>query len=77
MLGNGSLQANLAGVTLEIEDFNRVRNLIYPYSGINLQEGKQALVRARLMKRLRKLNIDTFSAYLDYIESVCRCTYDQ
>jgi chemotaxis protein methyltransferase CheR len=69
MLGNGSLQANLAGVTLEIADFNRVRNLIYSYSGINLQEGKQALVRARLMKRLRKLNIDTFSAYLDYIES--------
>jgi len=69
MLGNGSLQANLAGVTLESADFNRVRNLIYSYSGINLQEGKQALVRARLMKRLRKLNIDTFATYLDYIES--------
>lgn len=69
MLGNGSLQANLAGVTLEVADFHRVRNLIYSYSGINLQEGKQALVRARLMKRLRKLNIDTFATYLDYIES--------
>lgn len=69
MLGNGSLQANLAGVTLLSEDFDRVRRLIYSYSGINLHEGKQALVRARLMKRLRKLKLDCFTAYLDYVES--------
>ena len=69
MTGNGSLHANLTGIVLKQDDFERVRSLIYAYSGINMHEGKHALVRARLMKRLRELRMDSFRDYLNYIES--------
>lgn len=49
-------------------DFNRVRHLIYSYSGIYLHEGKEALVRARLMKRMRKFETNNFRKYLDFVE---------
>ncbi len=69
MTRNISVYTDLAGITLEEEDFARVSRIIYDYSGINLHEGKHALVRARLMKRLRKLKLNSFKQYLDYIES--------
>lgn len=50
------------------DDFNRVRKLLHSYSGIYLREGKEALVRARLMKRMRKLGIESFWDYLEYVE---------
>ncbi len=56
-------------VELKAADFDRVRSLIDRYCGINLHEGKQALVRARLMKRIRKLGISSFGEYLDYVEN--------
>ncbi len=49
-------------------DFNRVKELLFDYCGIFLQEGKEALVQSRLMRRMRKLGIESFSAYLDFIE---------
>ncbi len=54
---------------LKVADFERVRSLIDRYCGINLHEGKQALVRARLMKRIRKLGMSSFEEYLDYVET--------
>jgi len=43
--------------------------MLYDYCGIYLNEGKEALVRARLMKRVRKLGLGSFLEYLDYIEA--------
>lgn len=59
----------LKQLDLEKKDFERVRQIIYDYSGINLHEGKQALVRARLMKRIRKLGLSNFKEYLDIVEN--------
>lgn len=59
---------NIAQISLGKQDFNRVRNLLHSYSGIYLHEGKEALVRARLMKRIRKLGLGSFMEYLDYVE---------
>jgi len=59
----------LKQLDLEKNDFERVRQIIYDYSGINLHDGKQALVRARLMKRIRKLGLSNFKEYLDIVES--------
>ncbi len=59
----------LSDIVLSKRDFARVKNLLYNYSGIDLHEGKEALVRARLMKRVRKLGVGSFSEYLDYVES--------
>ena len=56
-------------ITLDRDEFNRVRQMIHDYAGIFLHEGKEALVRARLMKRVRKLGLRSFTDYLNYIEN--------
>ncbi|MEW6260162.1 MAG: protein-glutamate O-methyltransferase [Thermodesulfobacteriota bacterium] len=48
--------------------FQRVCDIVYRFSGIHLKEGKESLVRARLMKRLRALGIGSFEEYLRLIE---------
>lgn len=59
---------SLAGMTLKDKDFQRVREMIYTYCGISINEGKEALVQSRLMKRIRKLGLGSFTEYLDMIE---------
>lgn len=59
---------SLSGMTLKNEDFQRVRSMIYAYCGISINEGKEALVQSRLMKRIRKLGLGSFTEYLDLIE---------
>lgn len=51
-------------------DFARVRKLIYARAGINLHEGKQAMVYGRLSRRLRETGHGGFSQYLDWLESL-------
>ncbi len=59
----------LMAVELSDGQFKKVSNIIYRSCGINLKDGKEALVRARLMKRLRALRMGSIDAYLKYIES--------
>ncbi len=54
-------------IELTEKDFHRISNLVYKHCGINLHAGKKELVRARLAKRLRKWNIDSFPDYLNYV----------
>jgi len=49
--------------------FNTVKDLIYRECGICLKSGKEALVRARLTKRLRALRMGSFGEYIDYLEN--------
>lgn len=51
------------------KQFKKVSHIIYSLCGICLKEGKEALVRARLMKRLRALGMENFDVYLKFIES--------
>ncbi|MEN6624718.1 MAG: CheR family methyltransferase [Candidatus Sumerlaeia bacterium] len=53
---------------MEASTFNRFRSIVYEHSGIALGEGKEALVSARIGKRLRALNIADHKAYLKYVE---------
>jgi chemotaxis protein methyltransferase CheR len=48
--------------------FRRITDVLHEHAGIRMREGKEGLVRARLTKRLRKLGLADFDAYLDYIE---------
>jgi chemotaxis protein methyltransferase CheR len=48
--------------------FVRITEVLHEHAGIRMREGKEGLVRARLTKRLRKLGLADFDAYLDYIE---------
>jgi len=44
--------------------FNRLRSIVYDQSGISLGENKMALVRARVAKRIRALNLNDYESYL-------------
>jgi len=50
-------------------DFIKISKLIYRLCGIDLKENKKALVRARLVKRLRSLKMSTTRQYMRYLES--------
>ncbi len=56
-------------LVLTDRDMTRIAALVYERSGITLHDGKRPLVVARLQKRLRALSLDTFSAYLAYLET--------
>ncbi len=50
-------------------DFERISKLVYEHCGINLHDGKKELVKARLGKRLREGNFESFSDYHQFITS--------
>ncbi|GFE64810.1 CheR family methyltransferase [Litoreibacter roseus] len=50
-------------------DFLRISRLAHSNYGLALQPTKKNLVYSRLTKRLRALNLNSFSAYCDYVES--------
>lgn len=52
-----------------LDDFNRVRKLIYDKAGISLAPIKQDMVYSRLARRLRALRLATFAEYLAVLES--------
>ena len=60
---------NLMALQLNQKQFERICAIVYRASGINLKKGKEALVRARLMKRLRFMKVAGVNEYLNYIES--------
>jgi chemotaxis protein methyltransferase CheR len=49
-------------------DFDQVRRLIHRHAGINLAEGKQAMVYGRLARRLRDTGHVSFADYLKQLE---------
>lgn len=49
--------------------FKRFCELVYSECGINLNDGKQQLLQARLSKRLRSTGIDSVAEYLKVIEN--------
>jgi chemotaxis protein methyltransferase CheR len=60
---------NLMTVQLSEGQFLKICEIVYKACGINLKKGKEALVRARLMKRLRAIKVAGVDEYLHYIES--------
>jgi chemotaxis protein methyltransferase CheR len=58
---------NLFQAVLRPADFQKISQIVYAFSGIRLNQGKEELVRSRLIKRLRALGIKSFSAYLRYV----------
>ncbi len=60
---------DLTKLELKSSEFKKIQTLLYDYCGIDMHEGKQALVKARLLKRIRKLRMQSFQEYFDYIES--------
>ncbi|WP_255439390.1 CheR family methyltransferase [Aestuariibacter sp. GS-14] len=50
-------------------DFEKVRSTLMSKAGIRLADSKDGMVYSRLSRRLRALNIDSFSQYLRLVES--------
>jgi len=48
--------------------FRSISELVKRQCGINLHDGKVALVKARLSKRLRALGLTDFGAYMDHVQ---------
>jgi chemotaxis protein methyltransferase CheR len=51
-----------------LEAFRRVSRLMYRISGVNLTDGKQELVGARIAKRMRVLGQESVTEYVDFVE---------
>lgn len=58
----------MIGSELSEKHFKAICDIVYDTSGICLKEGKKALVRARLVKRLRALDFADFRDYIDYLQ---------
>jgi len=56
-------------MNLTIREFARFQRLIHRQAGIFLPEAKQALVVARLGRRLRDLGLESFGTYFDLVET--------
>ena len=59
----------LTALQLTDGHFKKISRLVYESCGIKLKDGKEALVRARIMKRIRALGMGSFGDYIRYIES--------
>ncbi|MDR3459038.1 MAG: protein-glutamate O-methyltransferase CheR [Verrucomicrobiae bacterium] len=58
-----------ANTTLDNEDFQFLRELIYERSRINLGPDKRVLITSRLAKRLRELRLDGYAEYCALLRS--------
>jgi chemotaxis protein methyltransferase CheR len=53
---------------MEKTTFDRIRAIVYEHSGISLKETKEAMVSARIAKRMRALAINSHEDYVDYLD---------
>jgi len=54
---------------MEKTTFDKIRNIVYEQSGISLGENKEALVCARIGKRMRSLGMDDFKDYMHHLDN--------
>lgn len=64
---SNNITTDYYSLKLSAKQFDKISQLVYQISGIDLHEGKEELVKARLLKRLRHLKISNFDHYLKYL----------
>jgi chemotaxis protein methyltransferase CheR len=62
-------QMRSSTINMSGKDFLRLKDFIYSECGINIVDSKKTMLEARLQKRLRTLNLASFSNYCDYLFS--------
>lgn len=62
------LMSGLVETTIDSATFRRIADLVYQKAGIVLDQRKEALVSARISKRMRCLGIARFRDYLRFLE---------
>ena len=63
------MATELHAVDLSGSQFDIIRSFLHQTCGIKLHEGKESLVKSRLMKRLRVLGLSSFEKYIEYLKS--------
>lgn len=66
---NETIYSDGAGLTLKASEFRQISQLAYQRFGLDLKAGKEALVAARLGKRLRKGGFKSFDDYYRHVTS--------
>ncbi len=66
---NGMAHGSVAVRRISDQHFRSIQRLMADKVGIVLQEKKKALVESRLNKRLRKLELDDYGQYLEYLKT--------
>ena len=61
--------ATLGLTELTKREFEEISSLVYDLCGINLHVGKRELVKARLNKRLRELEMESFAEYISFLKN--------
>jgi chemotaxis protein methyltransferase CheR len=64
---NETIYSDGAGLTLKASEFRQISQLVYERFGLDLKQGKEALVAARLGKRLRQKGIKSFADYYRHV----------
>ena len=64
---NETIYSDGAGLTLKASEFRQISELVYERFGLDLKKGKEALVAARLGKRLRQKGIKSFADYYRHV----------
>lgn len=60
---------NIYRQEISLDDFKKLSEAIYKFSGIHLPEGKRNLVEGRIRKRIKILELNTFQEYVNYLFS--------
>jgi chemotaxis protein methyltransferase CheR len=63
------MSGELLSLELSKGQFDTIRTLLFSMCGIKLNEGKDGLVKSRLMKRLRMLGLNSFDQYIGRLQS--------
>jgi len=63
------MASGLCAMDLTSAQFDTIRSFLYETCGIKLAEGKESLVKSRLMRHIRLLGLSGFDEYLDHLES--------
>jgi len=62
------MNTDILTIDLTKVQFEKIRKMLYNLCGINLTKGKEQLVKARLSKRLRAMQLINFDQYFEYLE---------
>ena len=62
-----SLEWGAVSCVLNAAEFERIRRLAYDHFGLDLRQGKEELVRARLGRQIRKAKLLSFDEYCRYV----------
>jgi chemotaxis protein methyltransferase CheR len=63
------MAADFLSMELTRPQFEKISGWVYSSTGIKLGEGKEGLVKSRLLKRLRLLNLEDFNCYVEFVEN--------